>query len=73
VHTQSPPKRPFIVEVDRPTTKAKKERHRCVRAKKCRGGVRKRAQRRSVLWRRKRAASLGGCRGETPRTPPAAG
>jgi ankyrin repeat protein len=32
-----------------------------------------RAQRRRVLLRRKRAASLGGCRGETPRTPPAAG
>jgi hypothetical protein len=31
------------------------------------------AQRRSVLLRRKRAAPLGGCRGETPRTPPAAG
>jgi hypothetical protein len=34
---------------------------------------RDRAQRRSVLLRRKRAALLGGCRGETPRTPPAAG
>jgi hypothetical protein len=31
------------------------------------------AQPRSVLLRRKRAVSLGGCRGETPRTPPAAG
>jgi hypothetical protein len=39
------------------------------------GGSRlaQRAQRRCVLLRRKRAALLGGCRGETPRTPPTAG
>jgi hypothetical protein len=37
------------------------------------GGSGLRAQRRRVHLRRKRAASLGGCRGGTPRTPPAAG
>jgi solute carrier family 25 thiamine pyrophosphate transporter 19 len=47
--------------------RAERERRKRLRQKRVASGAR---CERGALLRRKRAASLGGCRGETPRTPP---